>query len=122
MKKDKTKIPKGFYCYTRKNGKTIDCPYYRVIQERSKRLNGWCDFLGKGDLELALERAKHAWEMKTRQKDGTYKTGLIPKVFKALMVKNGDFSLLWDQCKECGINKYTDKELERYTKNSLSLK
>ena len=90
MKKDTSIIPKGDYCYTYKNDTFILCPYWRIIKELPKQYNGYCDYLEKGDLEL--EKEMTFTDMKTNEK--TTGANLPFPV-----------SLLWDQCKECGINK-----------------
>jgi len=84
-----SKIPKGIYCYDKKG----ICPYWRTILSRPKQYDGWCDYLGKGDIELAKECILKS----KRMKDG------------AIEIMHGNeapfpVSLLWDQCKECGIN------------------
>lgn len=98
------RIPKGMYCYKvvhmfPKNHryywratKHVLCPYWRKIEDRPDQENGWCDYLGKGDTEL----------IKT-------KTSIISYVAPHFTdLKVGDeiegISLLWDKCKECGIN------------------
>jgi len=85
MKKDKSLIPQGFYCYTRlKNGKLKLCPYWSKIKNRRKQENGYCSYLGKGD-----------WEINQEEEWINVDTGEIVK---------GNLSLLWDMVKECGIN------------------
>lgn len=88
--KDTSVIPNGPYCYIYdENHKYKPCPYHRFLNDRPSQYNGWCDFLEKGDLELMKENVY------TNEDTGE-------KI-------NGDelpfpTSLLWDQCKECGIN------------------
>lgn len=95
MKKDTSVIPSGQYCYTYDKNKIYKpCPYYRVIEDRPKQYNGWCDYLEKGDLELEKE--------------------MVFKDMKTDEEKTGDelpfpVSLLFDQCKECGINDNIDE-------------
>jgi hypothetical protein len=83
--KDKTSIPRGCYCYD-ENGL---CPYWNLKEDLPEQYNGYCGFLGKTDMDLAREM-----EMKN------LKTGEVCQ---------GDelpipVSLLWDQCKMCGVN------------------
>jgi len=62
-------IPHGIYCYTVDNkGNRKVCPFWSKEPNYPEQMNGYCDFLKKGD-----------W------------------------MDNGT-SLLWDQCKECGVN------------------
>lgn len=44
---DKTKIPKGYYCYD-KNG---ICPYWEKRDDKPEMESGYCRFLGVGDWE-----------------------------------------------------------------------
>lgn len=83
--KDTSCIPKGCYCYDESGL----CPYWDLLDDLPSQYNGYCAFLGKSDIEIAQER-----ELKNM------KTGEVAR---------GDelpfpVSLLWDQCKECGIN------------------
>lgn len=89
--KDSSQIPKGPYCYD-ENGL---CPYWDIIEELPDQYNGYCGFLGKNDTQLAQERELE--EVKSGE------------------VARGDelpfpVSLLWDQCKECGINMLDPEE------------
>ena len=82
--KDESVIPFGCYCY---NAKGV-CPYLGIKEDRPEQYNGCCEFLNKWDLEL--------------EKEKIYKDELGLEVFgNELPFPN---SLLWDQCKECGIN------------------
>jgi len=88
--KDITVIPDGPYCYTYdENGKYKPCPYYEIREDRPKQYNGYCKFLEKGDLELEKEI-------------------ILTNELTGEEIKGYDspfpVSLLWDQCKECGIN------------------
>lgn len=65
--KDTECIPTGTYCHG-KRGEQL-CPYWAVAEDMPHQMDGYCDYLEKGDWELS---AGH--------------------------------SLLWDQCKSCGIN------------------
>ena len=96
MEKDESLIPKGQYCYTYdEDGKYKPCPYWRRIEDRPEQYDGWCDFLEFGDLEH--EQEMELTDMKTGEK-----------------TKGCDLpfpvSLLFDQCKECGINDDIDEE------------
>lgn len=99
MKKDKSLIPQGCYCYTRlENGKLKLCPYWSIRKDRPEQENGYCSYLQKGDWDINLEA-----EMKD------VKTGKIVK-------KKGEdapfpIGLLWDMCKECGINEDFEDEI-----------
>lgn len=87
--KDTSVIPKGVYCYTLdKTGKQVTCPYWRRIKERGKQEDGWCDYLEKGDVELVAE-------------GGFFQMG---EDNQPILDTEIGFSLLWDMCKECGVN------------------
>ena len=87
--KDTSVIPEGPYCYTFKNGEFQICPYWSKIPEVPEQYSGYCSFLEKGDLDI--EKLQEFVDMQT----GEYTKG------EDLPFPT---SLLWDQCKECGIN------------------
>jgi len=89
--KDESVIPKGDYCYD-DNGR---CPYWRKIKDRPEMENGWCDFLETGDVEL--NQTKIYTNQKTGEQGTANELGL-------------PLALLWDECKECMINYYSDEE------------
>ena len=97
--KDITVIPKGLYCYD-ENGK---CPYWSMRKNKPYQFNGYCSFIGKGDWQLNKEYAKTTIIKQSPDKKD------IGKFFDEIY---NDFplSLLWDQCKECGINEGDDYE------------
>ena len=82
--KDTSVIPFGDYCY---RGKYV-CPYHRFIFDRPRQENGWCDYLGTGDYEL---------NRTTLWTDSNGGTNTAEEIGIPL-------SLLWDMCKECGVN------------------
>ena len=105
MKKNKTKIPKGFYCYSH-SVQTDDplcrklvgvCPFLSTKKDCGIDIT-YCKFLGAGDVgninDIDLD--------KLLEKYGTHEK----------LSKKYPLSLLWDMCKECGENEYTEKELE----------
>ena len=80
------------YCYD-DNGL---CPYWDMIDGLPHQESGYCHYLKRGDID--------------RNNDENYilqqidlKTG---KVIKEIPAPDAEFpiGLLWDQCKECGIN------------------
>lgn len=94
--KDTSVIPKGLYCYD-KNG---DCPYWSLNVYHEPQYNGYCAFMEKGDWDLNKEKS---WRV-------MYKDG---KIIPDAELQSGEelgipLSLLWDQCKECGINEEED--------------
>ena len=95
MEKDESLIPKGQYCYTYEDGKFKPCPYWDTVDDAPSQYNGYCHFLEKGDLEIETEMV--FIDEKTGEKS---------------MGNELPFpcSLLWDQCKECGINNDIDEE------------
>jgi len=90
--KDASAIPSGPYCHGKSLGDV--CPYWKLLPDRPEQYNGWCDFLGKGDIELGGEKE-------------------LENVDTGEKAKGSEFgfpvSLLWDQCKECGINEDEDE-------------
>jgi hypothetical protein len=106
MKKDKSKIPYGYYCYEKlefiaaKNACKIigQCPYWSIRNDKPEQLNGYCSYMEKGDWEICKERK---W--------------VNPETGEEVEL---DISLIWDQCKECGINEPTDDD-EEYFKSMI---
>jgi hypothetical protein len=90
-------IPKGYYCYARINAKRSYCPFYFTDKTRHQQENGYCSYLEKGDWDINNEYPEYI-ECQKRQQDGTYKKEMIHKSELLPM------SLLFDACKECGIN------------------
>ena len=43
--KDPNLIPEGPYCYTRVNGKQVNCPYWGRDADRPQQESGFCTFL-----------------------------------------------------------------------------
>ena len=82
--KDISVIPKGVYC--------DGCLYWRIIEDRPNQYNGWCDYLDKGDIELEHEC--------------TVSYSKLPEF--PVGTKIIQYGLLWDGCKECGINREID--------------
>lgn len=102
--KDTSVIPKGYYCYTYKNNKQINCPYWSINKELPEHENGYCDYLEKTDYQINEDLGESKWQ----DKDGN--------VVDITQPHEIPLSLLWDQCKECDINHYTDEELEQEMK------
>ncbi len=96
MKKNRKLIPKGLYCYhvdkVSRNGFRIPCPYWKLDTiHTDKQENGYCEYLKKSDWDINEEYGDVEWIKSTGEKHVTY-----PHEFP--------MSLLWDQCKMCGIN------------------
>jgi len=99
-------IPKGDYCYTSLEVKIRDdglpvrkvktCPFWDKNDEKHYQEAGYCHLLGRGDWEM--NDVKEYVNDKTGEKQTANEIGL-------------PLSLLWDQCKECGLN-YDDREFE----------
>lgn len=94
------RIPKGDYCYF--DRRSNPCPYWDIREDWPEQENGYCHFLGWGDMDknndesIILERLD-------------METGEVVERTPASEMPFG-ISLLWDQCKECGVN--LDDELE----------
>jgi len=43
--KDPNLIPQGSYCYTRVDGKLVNCPYWGRDSSRPQQESGFCTFL-----------------------------------------------------------------------------
>jgi hypothetical protein len=103
------------YCYTYKpitnhtsttkhHGEFIKCPFWRSVPFLPEQQNGYCHYLNKADIDLNPEYNKESFiGYKKTDKD-------IGKSVAELFGEYFPSSLLWDQCKECGIN--DDFELE----------
>lgn len=97
MKKDESLIPKGPYCYTYVGDMYKICPYWDSKKDLPEQANGYCHFLEKSDMDLAEET--EFTDMKTGEKS------------KGMELPIGiGTGLLWDQCKECGINDEMEEE------------
>ena len=106
MKKDKSLIPKGYYCYSYVKGQTYNykgpdgkmykmpktkpCPYWSIRKGKPKQANGYCSYLGKGDWDFNKEQTLRHVDKKTMKAHG-------PK-FSADEI-GFCCSLLWDQVK-----------------------
>ena len=86
-------IPKGFYCYN-----ITCCPFWDMDKNKPEQENGYCHYLKRGD-----------WDINPEIYEGAifcYGKGVKEDI------EGLPLSLLWDQVKECGVNDYTDEELE----------
>ena len=83
--RDTTKIPKGYYC--------DGCKYYHRLPCLPEQENGYCEYLGKSDWDLNRE---------DDDRDFTVMRGKMKLIVKGKDLPN--MSLLWDGCKECGVN------------------
>ena len=94
---DTSKIPKGGYCYSRdENGIFKVCPYW------------------DNNLDLALESYKLQWHLTDEEENAIRSKFRISRTVEqgtgyCHYLELGDWmdggsNLLWDQCKECGIN------------------
>lgn len=99
-KKDKTLIPFGDYCYTIKNGKQINCPYWSLREDKPEQANGYCSFLEKGDWELNPINNKQIKIIRSADPEK------IGKSVTEVLGEDWPTSLLFDQIKECGENKW----------------
>ena len=77
-------IPVGSYCR--------GCIFWDKDETKPAQRNGYCHYLKKGDWEINSEVV--VVDLNTDEELSRETTADIP------------FSLLWDGCKECGINDY----------------
>lgn len=42
-------IPQGGYCYTRKDGKFVHCPFHDIVPTMPEQGNGFCHYIKRGD-------------------------------------------------------------------------
>lgn len=98
MRKSKKLIPYGMYCFDYKNNKR--CPYWSrdISSKRNAHENGFCSYINKSD-----------WDLNEIKTTITQWTKEDEKVFKDTSWHDLGLneSLLWDQCKECGIHEET---------------
>lgn len=108
---DYTQIPEGSYCYSGVESTSTDaatgmpirkmkmCPFYSEML-----FNGvgvpWCQYLGKGGTEGSLKQ-----DQTESEAEEEYQKLLTYFGTKANMEKVLPLMLLFDSCKECGINK-----------------
>lgn len=85
-----SKIPKGLYCYRVTRRGRIMCPYWRALEDLPYQENGYCEYLGKSDWDIN----EGAGNIAVHFRDSV-------AYVSAHELKN---SLLWDKCKECGID------------------
>lgn len=104
MNKDISIIPKGDYCYAYIDTKYMKCPYWSIIKELPEQENGYCSYLEKSDYDLNEDKGIAEW----KNKDG--------EVTMITQPHEIGLSLLWDQCKECGLNYYTEAEEKLFYK------
>jgi hypothetical protein len=107
--KDTSVIPKGYYCYTHIDDKEVHCPYWSILENMPEHENGYCSYLEKSD----YDRNEDLGESKWLNKDG--------EVIDITQPHEIPLSMLWDQCKECDINHYTEEEYEDILKVEYTL-
>ncbi|MFA7101237.1 MAG: hypothetical protein WC196_05855 [Bacilli bacterium] len=90
--KDKTMIPKGFYCYSVIDGERVQCPYWSRLKDGLYQEDGYCSFLEQGDWDIN----EKAGMLTGWRSDG--------KPLPPVSAHEIKMSLLWDECKECDVN------------------
>lgn len=90
-------IPKGVYCYD-KNG---NCPYFTYLEIYDKECDSvnpiripYCLYLSKGSMPNGSWKNKEFSRLKEHFKMSD------SEIFDEIL----PLDLLWDQCKECGVN------------------
>jgi hypothetical protein len=102
LMKDESLIPKGDYCYDAKG----NCPYWSLRKDLPKQENGYCSFLEKSDYDINEKQGKIHWKS-NNEEDTITEPHEIP------------IGLLFDQCKECDINMWTEEELDEQNKDNI---
>ena len=106
MELNESIIPKGHYCYTQDGNKEVTtCPYFSslsIYDELGEISIPWCILLGQGSManwwnDEEFERLLKYFDI--TEDEAWDNDGIL------------GLSLLWDQCKECGIN-YDDEEFD----------
>lgn len=92
--KDISVIPKGDYCHFPRGMKKV-CPYWSLKEGLPLQENGYCSFIEKSDWDINEERKEV--EVTTYNKDRSVKSVTMEDAHIYTV------SLLWDQCKECGV-------------------
>lgn len=95
MRKDKRRIPKGFYCYSCKTRRS--CPYWSKRHDKPKMNNGYCAYLGQGDWDLNRVKNWRKIYAKGKKRKGKREP------WQSAYEMGFYLSLLWDQVKACGI-------------------
>ena len=90
-------IPRGMYCHF-PDMKQV-CPFWSIDKTRHEHEGGYCSYLGKGDWDLNLEGPEEV-KVSVRQEDGSYRDEMWKRED---LPDGGRDSLLWDQCKMCGV-------------------
>ncbi len=107
LKDCKKYIPKGNYCYF-ENGE--NCPFWELkTGEYPSGEDGYCHYLKKSDWDLneiyqestILLKSKDCKECEGKSVKELYEFGVDPASNKK---RHFQISLLWDECKECGVN------------------
>ena len=83
--KDTADIPTGIYC--------DGCKYYHRVPCLTEQENGYCEYLGKSDWDINREDDDVDFEVRRGDTVTIVKGKHLPNM-----------SLLWDGCKECGVN------------------
>lgn len=109
-------IPKKTcYCYTykpistwtstaRPHGEYDMCPFWAKINFLPEQQNGYCHYLNKADIALNSKYNKESIIEYDKTGKNTGKS--VAEIFGEYFPS----SLLWDQCKECGINEDYEPE------------
>jgi hypothetical protein len=96
-------VPAGMYCHGATRGDR--CPFWDFDVEMPRQENGYCHLLRESDWDMNIE----SLDTTTLEYDPQHPE-LVGKTMRELLeVENCPVpmlgtSLLWDQCKECGIN------------------
>ena len=117
LKMPEKHIPYGLYCYHN----NYICPFWESRPgEYPKQEDGYCYFLGKSDWDLNKKYKDTTKVVYSKDKKIINKS--VSELFGCddidpVSGKQTHFimSLLWDQCKECGINGEDPDDIELVT-------
>jgi len=101
MEKDTSVVPKGDYCYDFDGERQVNCPYWSIRSDMPKQMNGYCSLLERGDWEF--DRKNHKV---TAIENG--KERVLSEEEKEELDDHFFAGILWDQVKECEINRDDD--------------
>ena len=102
-------IPQGVYCHSSGDTRSV-CPFWDYDDELPEQENGYCHFLKISDFQENPIRCQSSKIIRSRNPEDIGKT--VSEFFETDHIP---MSLLWDQCKECGVNPEDPPDIELVT-------